>query len=64
MSLKIVYIPVMSSKDLEGVLSAIVEHWELQGVRKAKNRKKKKCNSNTGHSYPFKWIKKIPTYQK
>jgi len=37
MSLQIVYIPVRSSKDLEGAQLAIVEHWELQGVRKAKN---------------------------
>jgi hypothetical protein len=29
----------MSSKDLYGIISAIVEHWELQGVRKAKKPK-------------------------
>jgi hypothetical protein len=36
---RMVYIPVMSSEDLYGVLSAIIEHssWKLQGVRKAKN---------------------------
>jgi len=39
MSLQIVYIPVMSSKDLLEVLSAIVEHWELEGDRKAKDQK-------------------------
>ena len=39
MSLRIVYIPVMNSEDLLEVLSAIVELWELQGDRKAKDRK-------------------------
>jgi hypothetical protein len=34
---QMVYIPVVNSEDLYGVLSAIVEHWKLQGVRKAKN---------------------------
>jgi hypothetical protein len=36
---QMVYIPVVCSEDLYGVLSAIIEHssWELQGVRKAKN---------------------------
>jgi hypothetical protein len=42
------------------VLSAIVEHWELQGVRKAKQKKTKiqYAMANPGHLYPFKWINK------
>jgi hypothetical protein len=47
-------IPEMSSEDLYGVLSAIIDHWELRGVGKAKKTENNICNGNAGHLYRFK----------
>jgi phosphoserine aminotransferase len=55
---------VVGYKDLEGVLLAIVQHWELQGVREARKIEKKYATVIQVTRINSNGYRRIPTYQK